>query len=330
MTTARILGITNGCLCFLAILMYLLIFFLKLKSRRELRDISMLLTCNTCISAFLTCITSLVMIASNLFSGFLISNMTFCYIWGLLYDIFECSIYFSYCLQGFYRLCRVVFYKKKYLLSYYLYIVLIFLQWLLVLILLVPPIFIDWYAHLSTEMFCLIPYTYIGPEIYHILILYLVPLTCLGISYMWITSNLRNISQTPSLAIEAIQRQRNQRDLVVIKRILFLLSILIVLRFPVIIFMIYGIIVGSLYPLTYAIVGLITTVCLILISIITIKTTTQLEKQFFAIFSHQIQAAPIRKNQVNPRMAIVVVNTTANDSEKFQHKEYDPNKTNIP
>ncbi|CAF1412294.1 unnamed protein product [Adineta steineri] len=299
---SKIIGVSSWCLLFIALAIYLTIFILVIKSRRELRDISMLLTCSTCLSAFLTAFAACVMTGSNLSTGFLLNNRSFCYAWGLFYDIFECTIYFSYCLQGFYRLCRVVFYKKKFLLSYSLYIILIIGQWLLTLILLLPPVFVGWYIHIPTETFCLVPYTYIGPEVYHILILYLIPIVSLTIVYIWITTDIRRVSQTPNLAVAAIQRQRNQRDLTVIKRILAIMGILIVLRFPTIIFMVYGIIAGSLYPLTYGIVGIITAFCLIFIGVITIKTTSYLEKQVLGYFfpqTNRVQSGPMPLNQRN-------------------------------
>ncbi len=295
LSTSTILGIIN-------------IFLIIYKCRRDLHNVSFLLTCNTCLSGLLTCLTVCLMISSNLFNGFLIVNLQFGCVWGLFYDIFECSIYYSYCLQAFYRLCRVIFYKKKILLSYSLYTILIIGQWILVLVLLLPPVFIDWYARLPTENYCLIPYTYIGPEIYHILLLYLVPLICLGIIYKWITRYMCNVSQAPSLVIAATQRLRNQRDLTVIKRIVMLISILIGLRFPTVIFMIQGAITQSLYPLAYAIVGLITSICLILIGIITIHFTSQLRKQILNFFFHQnnrIQTEPIPLNQRNTSIAVI-------------------------
>ncbi len=310
LSVETIVGIFNWCLIYIGIGIYLVIFISVLKCNRELRDVSLLLTCNTCLSAFLTCIAACIMIGSNLFSGFLTYNIVFCYAWGLFYDICECSIYFSYCLQAFYRLCRVVFYKKKFLSCYSLYIILIIVQWLLVLVLLLPPVFINWYTRLLTEQYCLIPYTYIGPEIYHILILYLIPLICLVVVYMWITTYMRSISQASTLVVAAIQRQRNHRDLAVIKRILMLLSILIVLRFPTIIFMIYAVVTGSLYPLTYGIVGIITSVCLIFIGIITINITPQLQKpilRFFGLHNNRIDTGPMPLNQLNnPVVAITI------------------------
>jgi hypothetical protein len=259
------------------------------------------------------------MTSSNLFSGFLLNNMTFCKTWGLFYDIFECSVYYSYCLQSFYRLFRIVYYKKRFLLSYSLYIILIIGQWLLVLALLLPPIFVNWYARLPTETYCLIPYTYIGPEIYHILLLYLVPLFCLTIIYIRITRYMRSISRAPTLLIVASQRLRNQRDLTVIKRILILISILIILRFPTIIFMSHGAIVGSLYPLTYSIVGVITSICLILIGIITINITSQLRKQVLNLFfngNNRIQNEPIPLNILDTQMGVAATGTITQRSKK--------------
>jgi cbb3-type cytochrome oxidase subunit 3 len=148
---ATILGIFNWCLVFIAIFIYALIFYLMSRCSREARDISLLLTFNTCAAALLTCLTVSVMISSNLFRPFLVENMSFCLLWGLLYDVFQCSIYHSYCLQAFYRLCRVVFYKQKSLVSWSIYLILIVCQWSWILALLIPPVFINWYTRLPTE-----------------------------------------------------------------------------------------------------------------------------------------------------------------------------------
>jgi hypothetical protein len=305
-----ILGILNWSLIFLATFVYLLIFLMVYRCRRELKDISLLLTCNTCLAGLLTCLTVSVMISSNLFAGFLLVDMKFCFAWGLFYDIFECSIYHSYCLQAFYRLCRVVFYTKRFLLSYNLYLILIVVQWSWILALLIPPVFVGWYARLPTENYCLVPYTYIVAEVYHIMVLYLVPLICIGVTYLWITNFMRQTNRASTLVIAAVQRQRNQRDLTVIKRIIMLVSILVTLRFPTIIFLIHAVITGGLYPLTYGVVGVITSACLIFIGIITIYITTQLRKQFNGFFfsrpTNQVRTAPLPPVQCTTTMNMLV------------------------
>ena len=79
----------------------------------------------------------------------------------------------------------------------------------------------------------------------------MIPLICIAIVYVWITIFIRNSSRTASIILATNQRQRNLRDLTVIKRIVILISILVALRFPTIIFMIYAAVIGYLYPYTF-------------------------------------------------------------------------------
>jgi hypothetical protein len=312
-TTATALGIINWCLNFVALLIFLSILIIIIKHRRELRTISIMLTANTCLAALLTCITICIMITSNLSTGFLTYNFCFCVIWGLLYDIFECLIYHSYYLQAFYRLCRVVFYKKKVLLSYSLYIILVFGQWLITIIILLPPVFLNWYTKLPTEQYCLVPYTDLIAEVYHIVILYAIPLLSIAIAYLWIAKYIRTSSRTSTMVLGTQKRRQNQRDLTVTKRIIILVSLLIALRFPTIIFMIYAISVGHLYPLTFGIVGLITSSCLIFIGLITIYITPELRKNFFVCLENhhnQVETAQIgRQHMVMPTIKEAIVST---------------------
>jgi hypothetical protein len=314
--TETILSIVNWFFIYMALFVYGSIFAMILRCRREVRDISLLLTCNTCLSALFTCSTVFVMICSNLFGGFLLINMNLCYVWGLLYDIFECSIYHSYCLHAIYRLCRIVFFKRRALVSLRLYTGLIAMQWLWVLLLLLPPLFLGWYARLSTENVCLIPYSSTLPELYHILVLYLIPLSCICVTYVWITRFMRGSLRGSIAIIAAFQRQRNQRDLTVIKRIVIIVSILVILRFPTIIFVIYEILHGSLYPLTYPIVGVIASVCLTFVGLITIYVTTQLRQQveqFLCLRNNRIEASLLRSRQLElPPKPIVPLPITTN------------------
>jgi len=174
---------------------------------------------------------------------------------------------------------------------------LIIIEWLLIFFLLLPPYFLNWYARLPTENTCLIPYTYVDPEVYHIIVLYTIPLGSIISTYICITIFIRRSSHTAIARIRAQQRQRNQRDLKIIKRIIILILILVVLRFPTIIFMIYGIINGDLYPLTYSIVGLITTICLIIIALITIYITPQLRKTILQFFNYQDNRVGVQTHQ---------------------------------
>jgi hypothetical protein len=73
--------------------------------------------------------------------------------------------------------------------------------------------------------------------------------------------------------------------------------------------MIYGIINGDLYPLTYSIVGLITTICLIIISLIIIYITPQLRKTIFQFFNYQTNRVGVQTNQ---SIQMNIINTPMN------------------
>jgi len=165
-------------------------------------------------------------------------------------------------------------------------------QWLLTIFILLPPIFLHWYVRLSTDEYCLVPYIDLLAESYHITLIYMIPLVCIATIYIWITVFIRDSSRTRLIILATNQRQRNLRDLTVIKRIVILISILVVLRFPTVIFMINAASVGHMYPYTFGIVGLITSLCMIFIGLMMIHITPQLRKNLSICVIY-------RGNQVN-------------------------------
>jgi hypothetical protein len=303
-----ILGITSLCLILIAVVIFIAICITIFKSREEFQDITLLLMCNTCLTLFLTCVAVCIMTISNLTTGFLTNNFGICVTFGLLYDMFECSIYYSYCLQAIFRLFRVVFYKKKSLTTYTKFIYFTIGQWLLVIILLLPPIPLKWYTKLPTEKYCLISYTDVSAEVYHIIIIYVIPLICISVIYAWIITFVRYISRKSSVMIASKQRQRNLRDLTIVKHIVISIAILVSLRFPTVIFMVNGIVVGHLYSLTYGIVGLIASVCLIIIGLMTIYMTPPLRRNTLIIFMcRNCEGHPENTRQKGSQIPIAVV-----------------------
>lgn len=300
LSSPTILAITSWCVNFVAISIFFMIILNGIRRWNEIRDISLMLTYNTCFAALLATLSVGVMICSNLSNGFLTFNLEFCAIWGLFYDLFQCTIYHSYYLQAFYRLCRVVFYKKKYLLSNSLFLMLIISQWLILILVLLPPILLNWYARLPTESFCLVPYTNLLAESYHIFIIYVIPLICIAVIYIWITTFIRRSSQAAAIRLAATQRQRNIRDLTVIRRIILLISVLFVLRFPTIILTVYAVLKNNIYEYTYSIVGLITSLCMIFIGLMMIHITPQLRNNL-VIYSMFRDNRVASGNSVQPR-----------------------------
>ncbi|CAF1443184.1 unnamed protein product [Didymodactylos carnosus] len=252
------LCIITFCNILIATLLFLFIFLIVYINRRQFQqDISILLTMNTCLASFLTCFAVIIMTLSNLFGSFLIVKMKFCYVWGLFYDIFECSIYHSYTLQAFFRLCRVIFYKKKHLLKYRLYIRLIGAQWMLSFLFLLPAILLKHYTQLPNQKYCLIAYTNVPIQIYVIFMIYTIPLISILTTYLCITFYIRRTSTATTIATITRRQQQNLRDLVVLRQIVLLITVLVILRFPTVIFIVDAAITHHLYKLTYEFVALI-------------------------------------------------------------------------
>jgi hypothetical protein len=110
--------------------------------------------------------------------------------------------------------------------------------------------------------------------------------------------------------IRLAQRTKNLRDIAVMKRIILCVLMLILLRFPAIIFIIFGVFNGSLFFLTYPILGLVTSICLTFIGLITIAITNKFKKQVFKIFNHvntQIYPTTNRVTPVNNTLATIQI-----------------------
>jgi len=155
-------------------------------------------------------------------------------------------------------------------------------------VLILPSIYLKWYILIEGENYCLVPYTYITGSVYLLTVLYSIPLFSIILVYILITKYIRSTTM-----IRIRERARNLRDLTVIKRIILCVLMLVLLRFPAIIFIVFGVFRGSLFFLTYPIVLLVTAICLMFIGLITIKITHKFRKQFFKIFNQN-------NNQIHP------------------------------
>jgi hypothetical protein len=192
-------------------------------------------------------------------------------------------------------------------------------QWSFTVLILLPPIFLKWYIRLPTEEYCLVPYTDLLAESYHIIMIYIIPLICIAIVYIWITLFIRCSSRTASVILATSQRQRNLRDLTVIKRIIILISVLVILRFPTLIFMAYAVIVGHLYPYTFSIVGLITSVCLIFIGLMMIQITPQLRDKLFLYFNYRDNRVHTQRT-LQQRLTVPASTTRAHNDTTQQNR----------
>ena len=184
-------------------------------------------------------------------------------------------------------------------------------QWGVTILVLLPPFFLHWYTPLPIEKYCLVPYTLIGPEMYHIIILYLIPLVSIIGIYIWISTFVRRSTRAAAQTLGSQQHRRNQRDLTKIKRIILMISVSVLMRLPPIIFMIYAAIVGHLLPLTFTVVVVITSLCLTLIGVLSIYLTPRLHKNLHLILN-------FRQNQIHVGSNSQIATTT--DSKIYDNK----------
>ena len=309
--TSQVFGILNASLNLIATGIFFAIIFTAAQFRRERGDVSLILTINSCVASLLTCLAMCIMLASNFWNGFLTYNYTFCLIAGFFYDICQCAIYHSYFLQAFFRLCRVVFYRKKSLLSFPLYQILILIQWCVTIVVLLPPVLLRWYTPLSAEKYCLVPYIPIAPAMYHITVLYLIPLVCISTMYRWISIYIRRSTRATAQILSGNQKRRNQRDLTMIKRIIIMISVLVLMRLPTLVFIINAIAFGFVHPVAFSVTGSIVSLCLIFIGLINIYFTPKFQNNLCSFVK-------CRENRVDIRTTIQegLQGTTTTDSGK--------------
>lgn len=272
--------------------LFFIIYVVRIYISKKSFHVSLILTCNTCLTIICSSITfSLISLSSiggdyNIIS---LKQIIFygCHIRGYLTYVFLISMYLSYILQACYRLFRIVYYKYKYLrtmstFSYYLLI-----QWILSFIFTLPILFANkncssFIVYLPENFNCLVPFTNIRGVIFSALIIYVSPICGLCLIYSRIIIHIRH-KRRRTLSILKFRRQ-NKRDTSVIKRIYTVLIILLALGFPIILFLIVFLITGNLHWITYRICWMAVSVSLVFISLSSLYVTPEIYKKLQILF----------------------------------------------
>jgi len=214
-------------------------------------DTPILLLCNTYFSVIITCLPLLDMYAYNLYSNSN-ENISFdtwwCYGRAYLVCVGIHSIYSSYLLQSCFRFFRIVFYKYKQLQNFRFMFGLIFIQWLIAFLLNSPLLLLHNFHYLPQYYFCQVELNDLQAASLAASVLYLFPMTIIGSIYCYIIYHMR---QTKNIAIQQNRQRTNQRDVVVLRRIIILVGLLFFLSFPTLILWLVYIVTGYLSPLVY-------------------------------------------------------------------------------
>lgn len=266
------LNIVTSIFSLITILLTIFIIFTLLKIFKRKFHISLILVMNT--SIVLT-IYSIISLETLLIPS---STLTFsCKLrHGYLMSTSSLSIILSYILHAFYRLIRIAFSssirsKKS------IWINLIIIQWFLSFCFCLPFLLIQGFiAHIPFgQSYCVTTYRNLVASIYGSLVIYVFPLMILIGLYGYVLWFLKHSQRV----ITFHQQRRNQRDLGVIKRIVFTVNGLICAGLPPMVLWIIYLIKGNLIePLIYEITWL------------SVQLGVVIENMFLIYFTREIRS----------------------------------------
>ncbi|CAF3875972.1 unnamed protein product [Adineta steineri] len=180
-----------------------------------------------------------------IYSSMLIS-MNVRSILGYLAILIFGMLYMNFLNQALYRLIRIVYSQNRWFLFLKLYIILPIIEIIIITpILLSVLIPLNGVTYLPNDYFCYATFTNIPGVLCAAVVVYMCPLCCISFIYMHITKFIRQQGNIQTLII----KQRQARDLLIIRRILIIVSLLLILGIPALVLVFMFIITGEEYPL---------------------------------------------------------------------------------
>ncbi|CAF1488102.1 unnamed protein product [Adineta steineri] len=180
-----------------------------------------------------------------IYSSMLIS-MNIRSILGYLAIILLSMLYMNFLNQAFYRLIRIAYSQHRRFQSVKLYIILPIIQIIIVTsILLCVLIPLNGVTYLRNDHFCYPTFTNIPGVLSTAIVAYIGPFCCILFIYVHITRFIHQQGNIQTLII----KQRQSRDLLIIRRILIIVSLLVILGIPGMTLIFMFIITGEEYPL---------------------------------------------------------------------------------
>jgi hypothetical protein len=197
-----------------------LILFIVVRTFKHHHAITNLLLANTSVCTLELCLSDLIIYGFIIASDFpsmtsitsLYDQRTLCPIRSYFLFTGFSLLYTSYCLQAYFRLRQVVFYKKRH--SYKSFVYLCLIQWVFSFLLVLPMLLTKSFVYIPTEFFCPIPFNKPLSVVYIAVSVYGVFLTIFASIYLWIY-----VYATRTALIISQRRRINDRHLTMLKRI---------------------------------------------------------------------------------------------------------------
>jgi hypothetical protein len=225
---------------------------LILSNRRRISlTAPILLICNTHASVMYICLVLLDMYAHNLY-GDVYGNISFdnswCYLRAYFLHVGLATLYHSYLLQALFRYFRIIYFKLKRLQSVQFIFQLVLLQWSIDFLYMASILIPQHFRYISGYYYCQISYYNLPGLLISTCFVYYVPMFGITLIYLKITCYMKK--KRGVLILQNRQRS-NQRDFIVLCRILTLIGILFLLSFPSTLLWMSYFVTGYLYPFIY-------------------------------------------------------------------------------
>jgi hypothetical protein len=278
----------------LFIIVYVFIIYNLRNHSQNSFNVSLLLTCNTCFSIICSSIIHILMQLSSISGDRNVVALKWIIVWGChvrgyLLFVFINSIYVSYVLQAGYRLFRIVFHEHRCLQTASNFLYYILALWIVSFVALIPTLITGKnletsIVYLPEDFYCQVPVTNIFTMIYLVIIVYVSPLCCLCIIYLWIIIYIRRNTRRKELATRSTLRRENKRDSIIMKRIcIVVFSFLIPVVASIIFFIVCGI-SGHFHWAFYRLNGMAISISYAFICLSSIYITPEIFKPIRSLF----------------------------------------------
>ena len=218
-------------------------------NRPTISDVSLLLICNTYLSMIVMSVTLFDFSGHNLY-GYFSPTVSFAGQWCevrayVLHGSF-CVFYYSFVLQAVFRLLRVLFYRKKVLHSFGVFLIATVMEWLLgFALVLLNSSSADFVYH-PFDYSCWITLRNIRGILTVTAYIFVIPLGSIFAFYAIILRHIRRVNGCQQTKCR--QQRANKRDLIVVKRLVLLLLFLVLIALPSqVVFLVY-LVTGHLTP----------------------------------------------------------------------------------
>ncbi|CAF2379127.1 unnamed protein product [Rotaria sp. Silwood2] len=218
-------------------------------------------------------------------------NSLLCRIQGFLYYVFGASVFYTLALQAFFRFTRVVYSRKIIFQRCGTQLILVGLGWFFSFLPTVLSVLSSRsIVFLASEHYCSLDAD--AKPLATLIIFscnYTLPISFLCILYTRVIIFIRQSTERMALAA----RQQMKRDVIVLRRIILVVTILVVLGAPGPIFIIMRFINGQLHPLAYRITWLTGLTGILFLSVALCIITPQMKILLMTMTVRRIRVAAL-------------------------------------